>query len=76
MASTARSVKLNEDLRTKLAYEWKNIYRALVQADAERKGTIPVGTFNKIIHQHKVFLQREDLRRIEQIFNSRFNNSL
>ena len=48
--SVAKSVKFNEDVKVRLAYEWKNIYRAVVQADVEKKGSISIGTFNKIIH--------------------------
>jgi hypothetical protein len=59
------SARFGEDVKVKLAYEWKNIYRAILQADFEKKGTISIGTFNKIIHQHKVYLSREELRKIE-----------
>jgi hypothetical protein len=57
-------------VKVKLAYEWKNLYRALAQSDTERKGTIPMSTFHKIIHQHKVYLSREELRRIEQLYGA------
>ncbi len=63
--STSKSLKFSEDVKIKLAYEWKNIFRALVQADVEKKGTITIGTFNKIIHQNKVYLSREELRKLE-----------
>jgi len=33
-------------------------------------------TFNKIIHQHKVYLSREELRRLEQIYGTSESNSL
>lgn len=70
VATTAKSLKFNEDVKTKLAYEWKNLYRALAQSDIERKGTVPLSTFNKIIHQHKVYLSREELRKIEQLYGA------
>ena len=28
-ATTARSIKFNEDVKVKLAYEWKNIFRGV-----------------------------------------------
>jgi hypothetical protein len=28
-------MKFNEDIKNKLAYEWKNIFRGLTQADLE-----------------------------------------
>mmetsp|Transcript_10657 Transcript_10657/g.10766 ORF Transcript_10657/g.10766 Transcript_10657/m.10766 type:complete len:190 (-) Transcript_10657:91-660(-) len=68
--STIKSGKFSEDLKNKLAYEWKNIFRGLTQADFERKGTVTIQTFNKIIHQHKVYLSREELRKVESIYGT------
>ena len=65
IASTAKAMRFAEDVKVKLAYEWKNVYRNLVQADTERRGSVPITTFNKIIHQQKVFLSREELRKLE-----------
>ena len=45
-----KSMRFNEDVKIKLAYEWKNIFRALSSADTERKGSIGINSFNKIIH--------------------------
>lgn len=56
VATTAKTLRFTEDIKTKLGYEWKNIYRALAQADIYRKGSVPVGTFYKITHQYKVYL--------------------
>ncbi len=63
-------------MKNKLAYEWKNVYRSLVQADTERKGSVAIGTFNKVIHQHKVYLSREELRKIEQLYSNNISNPL
>jgi hypothetical protein len=52
-------------VKVKLAYEWKNVFRGVTIADTEGKGSINIDTFNKIIHQHKVFLSREELKKIE-----------
>jgi hypothetical protein len=68
-----KSIKFNEDVKVKLAYEWKNIYRALSALDENKKGTVSIGTFNKIIHQNKVYLSREELRKIEQLYSSSVN---
>ncbi|CDW82631.1 px domain containing protein [Stylonychia lemnae] len=76
IATSAKSLKFNEDVKVKLAYEWKNVYRSLAQADSLRKGTVPIGTFNKIIHQHKVYLSREELRKIESLYGASNSNPL
>lgn len=65
-----------EDIKTKLAYEWKNVFRALTQTDSERKGIININTFNKIIHQFKVYLSREELRKIEMVYGTDKSNVL
>jgi hypothetical protein len=59
---------LIDEIKNKLAYEWKNIYRSLTQADLEQKGTVNVSLFTKIVHQHKVYLSREEIRKLEQVF--------
>ncbi len=63
-------------MKGKLAYEWKNVFRGLTQADTERKGSINITTFNKIIHQHKVYLSREELRKLENLYGTGDNTSL
>ena len=68
IASTSKTIRFSEDVKVKLAYEWKNVYRSLAQADTERKGSVPISTFNKVIHQHKVYLSREELRKLEQLY--------
>jgi hypothetical protein len=60
--------KLLEDLKNKLAYEWKNIYRGLAQADVEKRGTVSLHSFNKVAFTHRVYLSKEELKRIELLF--------
>ena len=38
--------EFNEALRKKLSYEWKNIYRSLLQSDVLQKGSISAQKFN------------------------------
>lgn len=33
---------ITNEIKQKLAYEWKNIYRALVMQDEDKSGTIPL----------------------------------
>lgn len=42
--------RLIDEIKNKLAYEWKNIYRSLTQADLEQRGTVNVALFTKIVH--------------------------
>jgi len=58
-----------DEVKGKLAYEWKNIYRGLIQSDPEQRGIVPTSTFSKILHQHKTFLSREELKKVEQNFS-------
>jgi flagellar motor switch protein FliG len=43
-------VSMIDEIKNKLAYEWKNIFRSLTQQDLEQKGTVQSQTFIKIIH--------------------------
>jgi hypothetical protein len=38
------------DVKQKLAYEWKNIFRAITQADPERRGLVPISVLNQAAH--------------------------
>jgi Ca2+-binding EF-hand superfamily protein len=76
MQSQAKSLKFNEELKTKLAYDWKTVFRAIVQFDSEQKGTISTADFNRIIHQHKIYLSKEELRKIEGQFKTDSSNSM
>jgi hypothetical protein len=46
----SRASSKMDDVKNKLAYEWKNIFRGLSQVDLEKKGTVNINLFNKIIH--------------------------
>ena len=48
-------------MRQKLAYEWKQVYRALNLQDAAGTGKVNAKIFERIVHEHKVFLAKEDL---------------
>jgi len=61
-------VTLEDSIKQKLAYEWKNVFRALTQFDNEKTGIAALATFIKVLHQQKVFLSREELRKLETLF--------
>jgi|LauGreDrversion4_2_1035121.scaffolds.fasta_scaffold1221747_1 hypothetical protein len=48
--SMSRASSKMDDVKNKLAYEWKNIFRGLSQVDLEKKGVVNINLFNKIIH--------------------------
>ena len=62
-----RQGEFNEALRKKLSYEWKNIYRSLLQSDVLQKGSISVSKFNQVCVNHGVILSKEEVRRLVKI---------
>ena len=60
-------------IQSKLAYEWKNIYRSLMQLACERetdkrKGDVTISEFNKSCLRHNVNFTREELNNVRKIF--------
>jgi hypothetical protein len=43
--------------------------------DSDKKGHIDINSFNKIIHSHKVYLSREELRKVEVAFGTGETNA-
>ena len=41
-----RAAAFNSELTLKLSYQWKNVYRSLLQMDVLQKGQVPVKKFN------------------------------
>lgn len=50
-----------DQLRQKLAYEWKNIFRGLSLQDNKNVGRVGKRAFETTVHQNGVFLSREEL---------------
>ena len=48
-------------VRQKLAYEWKNVYRGLHLQDLNSTGKVTRKLFERILHETKVFLTKEEL---------------
>lgn len=63
-------------LSNKLAYEWKNIYRNILQANAERGAREKLGSadfvtlrdLDEVCQRFRVNLTREELTRIQKLF--------
>ena len=53
--------RVKEQVKLKLAYEWKGIYRALHLQDGLNIGRVDVKLFERVIHEYKVFLSNEEL---------------
>ena len=58
----------------KLAYEWKNIYRNLLNMDWQENFTVDIKDFEQLCHRFKVLLTSDDLKRIYKLFS--INNYL
>jgi Ca2+-binding EF-hand superfamily protein len=67
-------VELAEQLRVKLQYEWKNIYRQLNQQDSAEKGLVQRRAFEDAIRATGVFVSNEDLRYMQDTFGDTNNN--
>lgn len=48
----------------KLSYEWKNIYRKMLQSDLMNTGTITTKKLNQILLSHHVNLTKEEIKRL------------
>lgn len=47
--STQKLIKF-DDVKSKLEYEWKNIFRSISSLDIERKGIVNINTFYQAVH--------------------------
>lgn len=50
----------------KLGYEWKNIYRLLVQLDRKATNRIELHVFDTICQQYRVHLSNEELGKVKR----------
>ncbi len=52
----------------KLAYEWKNIYRNLLNMDFQETYTVDLKDFEQLCYRYKVLLTADELKRIYKLF--------
>jgi len=64
MAQTA----FEKHLHAKLGYEWKNIYRQLVQIDQEDTGLVDITDFDDTCLKFRVSFSRDELGKIKKYF--------
>ena len=62
-----RATAFNSDLALKLSYEWKNIYRTILQGDILQKGKVTATKFNQALLIHNVVLNKEEIRRLVKL---------
>lgn len=53
---------------SKLAYEWKNIYRNLCNRDTEDNFLVKISDFDKVCQIFKVNLTNEEVKKIRELF--------
>jgi hypothetical protein len=62
-----RVIAFNSDLALKLSYSWKNIYRALLQADLLKSKFVTTNKLNEILLDNNVILTKEEIRRLVKL---------
>lgn len=59
-----------DSIKTKMQYEWKNIYRMLSSNDVHENGIISVRKFDEILQANNSFISNEDLKNLQEKFGS------
>ncbi len=57
-----------DQIRNKLSYEWKNVYRQLNSSDVADTGKINKKQLEDALRKTGVFLSNEDIRNIQEKF--------
>jgi len=61
-------LELEESIRNKLSYEWKNVYRHLNSVDVHEQGTVTKKQFEDALRNTGVFLSNEDIKYLQGTF--------
>lgn len=67
--------KLGQALQTKLAYEWKNIYRNLANMDLDCTDLVELKDFDQVCQKFKVNCTKEELKKIQRLCGDRPNHT-
>ena len=62
---------IDQNLKDKLSYDWKQIYRKLNANDVDNSGRVTVRDFKNALHQTNTFISKEDLDKIETLYGRR-----
>lgn len=68
-SSIGKSSIKDKQLKCRLLYEWKNVFRALTLFDINQTGWVTKEQFAKTISRCKVFLSREDYKKIHECYS-------
>ena len=65
MNTQSYSVGIEESIKNKLSYEWKNLYRQLNSLDVHEKGSVTKKQFEDALKTTGVFLSNEDIKYLQ-----------
>ena len=60
-----------EEIKMKLSYEWKNVYRYLCNMDPKNRGFTSMAIFVKALQAFNVFLSKTELTRLSEVFEEK-----
>jgi hypothetical protein len=60
-----RLSNIDQQIQTRLAYEWKNIYRQLCLQDKDETFLVKISEFDQTCEKFRTNLSREELKRIK-----------
>ena len=66
---------MEESIKNKLSYEWKNLYRQLNSLDVQEKGAVTKKQFEDALRTTGVFLSNEDIKYLQDNFGGTYQDS-
>lgn len=63
-------VKAKQELKAKLKYEWKGIYRHLSNIEKAGSGLVTLQDFTQALTKFGAYLSRDDLNRIVRLYSA------
>jgi Ca2+-binding EF-hand superfamily protein len=68
---SAQSIlKAKQELKAKLKYEWKGIYRHLSNLEKGGRGLVTLQEFTQALTKFGAYLSRDDLNRISRLYSA------
>ena len=71
MTRASRQSTIEQSMKDKLSYDWKNIYRKLHANDLNGTGKVSMAQFERTLKQTSTFLSREDISLIKSQYGVR-----
>lgn len=63
-------IKAKQELKAKLKYEWKNIYRHLSNTEKGPRGLVTLQEFTSALTKFGAYLSHHDLNRIARLYSA------